>query len=30
MRHFHLTRNSYWKPVVNVDKASVVVESIAF
>ena len=20
MRHFHLTRNSYWRPIINVDK----------
>jgi large subunit ribosomal protein L27Ae len=20
MRHFHLTRNSYWRPVINLDK----------
>jgi large subunit ribosomal protein L27Ae len=20
MRHFHLTRNKYWRPVINVDK----------
>lgn len=20
MRHFHLTRNQYWKPIINVDK----------
>lgn len=20
MRHFHLTRNTYWRPVINVDK----------
>ena len=20
MRHFHLTRNSHWRPIINVDK----------
>lgn len=20
MRHFHLTRNQYWRPIINVDK----------
>lgn len=22
MRHFHLTRNQYWKPTINLDKVS--------